>query len=124
MWLLVFVGIAQGALVGERVLNRVVLLLVPMQRTEMKKLSDRFVLSAFVAQLWTTVATLLGFGLALFEMLLRNAFLVFRVLAAMIARTVLADNNSFMCVVLYNTLAHRFPYLSIVFHHHTHAFNL
>ena len=40
MWLLVFVGIAQGALVSERVLNRLVLLLVPTQRTETKKLSD------------------------------------------------------------------------------------
>ena len=111
MWLLVFVGIAQGALVGERVLNSVVLLLVPTQRTETKKLLDRFVLSACVAQLWTTVATLLGFGLALLEMLLRNTFLVLGVLAVMIALTVLADNNSFMYVVLYNTYNNGVGYL-------------
>jgi len=111
MWLLVFVGIAPGALVGERVLNSVVLLLVPTQRTETKKLSDRFVLSASVAQVWSTVATLLGFGVALLEMLLRNAFLVLGVLVAMIVLTVLADNNSFIYVVLYNTYNNGAGYL-------------
>jgi len=111
MWVLIFVGMVQGALLAERVLNRVVLLVLPTERSETKKLSDRLVLSAFAAQIWSTVATLLSMALLLMDTLVRNAFLVVGVAAVMVALTVLADNNAFIYVMMYNAYNNGLGYM-------------
>ena len=102
MWLLVFVGVAQASLVGERILNRVMTACVPTRRSETRKLADRMVFSACVAQMWTTVFTLVGIASAAAEVLTRNvSLLVFAMLVMTVLSTV-SDSSSFLYVSVYN----------------------
>jgi len=103
MWLLVFAGIAQGALLGERILNRVVKLFVPSTRSPTKELADRMVLSAFFSHVWACVFAAFGLVAQAHVLILQNALGVAAAVALMGILTLLSDSSSFIYVVFYNT---------------------
>ena len=103
MWLLVFVGMAQASMLVERILNRFVLLLIPTQRSESKKLSDRLVFSAVFAQIWTSLMAGWSVVVSILELLVQNLALVMAGAGVMIALTLVSDSSSFVYVTVFNT---------------------
>jgi len=111
MWLLLFAAIAQGALVGERVLNRVLKLFVPSTRTPTKELADRMILGALFSHAWSSVFAVFGALAQLQMLLLQNAAGVLGAVVLMGILALLSDSSGFIYVTVYNMYNHGLGYI-------------
>ena len=103
MWLLAFAAVAQGALVGERVLNRVVKLVVPSTRTPTKELADKMVVGAFFSHASSAVFALIATVAQAHVLLLQNAAVIAGVVVLTGVLALLSDSSGFIYVSVYNT---------------------
>jgi len=103
MWLLVFAAIAQGALVGERVLNRVVKVVVPCTRTPTKALADKMVIGAFFSHTFSAVFALLGTVAQAHVLLVQTAAIVAGVVVLTGILALMSDSSGIIYVAVYNT---------------------
>ena len=103
MWLLAYAVIAQGALVGERVLNRVVKIVVPCTRTPTKALADKMVIGAFFSHTFSAVFALLGTVAQAHVLLVQNAAIVAGMVVLTGVLALMSDSSGFIYVAVYNT---------------------
>ena len=103
MWLLVFAAIAQGALVGERVLNRILKVFVPCTRSPTKALADKMVIGSFFSHFFSSLFVILGIVAQAHVLLVQNAAIVAVMVMVTGILALMSDSSGIIYVAVYNT---------------------